>query len=494
MRKSLLLTALSGQQHSPYMPAALSRLMLPTGISSAVVSGSQYGCFRAGYRSPPWPTWDYRVLFFNAYFANTQASPETAIGNDTDLLGVNFDDLSAGATKPFKFSGLTTKTLVGKTFAWTDVGGPYTKGSPFPANTDYSVRWADHVAVGGVRPQGSLRTLASRFDASSVGSTDQSAKLTGTPPSSATGTSLWSPALIVAKGWQEAGRPRTGGVWGDSTDQWQNEDPLLAGTYGALGYISRGLEDLGIPHFNWSIPGTGFDSMDDVDGAGALRYAALAALGNWPAMFDIMAHLRNSAFDAAFNTKYVAIASRLKSKGAKRVIGNTCTPTSTTTDQWTTVAGQSASSASSYVACNTEALSQPAPYDACLDMRPYFWNTNTDGKYKSHGYSGTLTSALGSTGLSSLTITAGSAPIVGAHIVIDDPTSSSLREIIKVASFVDNGDGTYTITLPTSETTAKTHSAGVAIAEQTSNDGIHPTTGTNIRAKAGIIAQQALLG
>jgi len=456
---------------------ATNRVLLPT-ATQTVISTTQFEAGRLGFTSAPYDQTDLRVCFPNFY---VPVSGETATGNSLLLQAVAVE--LSGVVTQLKFSGGNSVTIASGSFACSDAGGP-----AVPANSNVRIRWADQLSIGDLRATSGYIAWGALGDGVIRSASDQSALVTDpawNPNNSQ--ASMSGPSLIVAKGWLAAGRPPVPLIVGDSIGQWQQEETGFVSTRGALGWIGRGMDDnassTAYPYAVYAIPGTGLTNLANSAGNFAIRYSMLQTF-NWPFTTVISNMGHNSAGNA--NSQITDAATFLKTMGSKWLVWTTLTPNTTSTDNFTTVGNQTLGPQDAgTVQFNTFLLTTPSPINAVLDVRSYFMDTLVDRKWKSPGYSTTLNTAMGSTGLSTMILDTGSAPPnVDAFLVIEPGLAN--EETVKVASFT--GTGPYTVTFPLGRVNAKTHLAGVAVAEQFTQDGTHPTTRMDLAAMAGIIA------
>jgi hypothetical protein len=348
---------------SPYVLSGITRnakrMLWGQGIRApqqeiTVSNGEEYEVSRHWYLSPPWWTRNPRLGFANWYLTNSTSAPEVSASNSQLYPSVSFQVGRDGTPAQLKVGGQSSFTIAAGNGAVTDTPANII----IPPNTWCAVRICRYNAAGAKRVIDSFARArgVSIGDRSQVSASDISASvMDGTDSSDFTANSQWAPgpALIEAEGWD--GVTPIGLIFGTSIEYGQGEAPRYRDKYGEMGPVGRGFAKPAhnsprIPNVNWSIPG-GYAQAFAANGSTlAKRKALIDALGlsYLPFTFIYCGGWTNDS--AAFVTwiTYIGnVHTALKTLWpTAKLIQATMWPRTQSSDGFTTVAGQSAQSAS----------------------------------------------------------------------------------------------------------------------------------------------------
>lgn len=477
-----------------YMIAS-SRLYMPTTRVQATVASLQFQATSIIMRSPPYPVVSPRFVFPG--FICQSSVGEVDLGNDLPIEAAWFEPVVGGQSYQLSFGGSNAGTIPDGGFLVSDENSIV-----IPPNTEYRIRAAfGPVPLNGYYPSGSYTIQEGKLEGGTANSASRATLVSTAYPTVAAGYNVGSqygPCLMVAKGWERAGRPAVVLGVGDSIGWGDANHNSVNATDGVFGYIGRGMNsDVGgrTPFANWCVPGTRFSGLAEVNTtdaqSGFARRAAILRALDFPYTTIVCEMGINTVANAVganatakaqfVRDQAFAAWTYLKTLGGKWLAQTTMTPQTAALDevgqaanflQWTStdVSKQYKVSDAEHVALDDYILTKPAPLDAVIDVRPFFQVDTGTGirKWKAPNLTYTLTADAAS-GQATFTASSSVAPKVGEQIVFE-PGSSANFEIGYVRTVT--GTGPYTVTMKANLT--KAHLTGTTARPAYTLDGTHP--------------------
>lgn len=474
-----------------YMIAS-SRLYMPTVRVQATVASLQFQATSIIMRSPPYPVVSPRFVFPG--FICQSSVGEVDLGNDLPLEAAWFEPVVGGQSYQLSFGGSNAGTIPNGGFLVNDENSIV-----IPPNTEYRIRSAfGPVPLNGYYPSGSYTMQEGKLEAGTTNSTSRASLVASAYPTVAAGYNVGSqygPCLMVAKGWERAGRPPVVLGVGDSIGWGDANHNSVNAVDGVFGYIGRGMNsEVGgrTPFANWCVPGTRFSGLAEVNTtdaqSGFSRRAAILRALNFPyttivCEMGINTVANADGANATARAQFVrdqafAAWTYLKSLGNKWLAQTTMTPQTAAIDdpsqtvnslQWTSTdtTKQYRVSDNEHVVMDGYIMTKPAPLDAVIDVRPYFQADAGAGarKWKAPN----LTYTLGADAAAGQAVfTSNAAPPVGAQLVFE-PGVLANYEVGYVKSVT--GTGPYTVTMKGN--LAKAHLSGTTAKAAYTIDGTH---------------------
>jgi len=477
-----------------YMIAS-SRLYMPTTRVQATVASLQFQATSIIMRSPPYPVVSPRFVFPG--FICQSSVGEVDLGNDLPIEAAWFEPVVGGQSYQLTFGGSNSGIIPDGGHLINDENTIV-----IPPNTEYRIRSAfGPVPLNGYYPSGSYTIQEGKLEGGTANSASRATLVSTAYPTVAAGYNVGSqygPCLMVAKGWERAGRPAVVLGVGDSIGWGDANHNSVNATDGVFGFLGRGMNsDVGgrTPFANWCVPGTRFSGLAEVNTtdaqSGFARRADILRALDFPYTtivcemgINTVANAvgSNAAAKAQFvRDQALAAWTYLKSLGGKWLAQTTMPPQTAALDevgqaanflQWTStdVSKQYKVSDAEHVALDDYILTKPFPLDAVIDVRPFFQVDTGTGirKWKAPNLTYTLTADAAS-GQATFTASSSVAPKVGEQIVFE-PGSSANYEIGYVRTVT--GTGPYTVTMKANLT--KAHLTGTTAKPAYTLDGTHP--------------------
>ncbi|WP_343526759.1 hypothetical protein [Sphingomonas sp.] len=484
---------------------------------------------------PPLPDGGW-VIFAN-FALSTGSAGNVAVARERFPGNANVIDWATVFTQPGGAGTATSLAFYGGAASATLTDGGFAALWIPPSPDARWLRYSVTTPSGGKRPQGANPSPGSlaltnfsevrKWKASPTASERTSGAISGSTTFASNGFSGPAQLLVPYKGQASAL------LLSDSIGQ-QADDPLyLASPRNVVGGIARGLDDasggrVGIGNFTSHGAGV-LDFMRLDPGYFAARHAILRFARDqlnggrmWP-MTVIWSELGRNDFApgtlgltgtegdavtlAAMQARYRGWWAWLAATYAGvPVMQSTIPVKSNSTDQWTSVGGQTLREISPTALDKVNAWlgSQPSPIVQTVDIAvPVRAADDGTGIPKwaippfSASGGGTLASALTTSTSATNTgavVTGGTAPQVGEYLVIEPGTANV--ETVYLRSVVANGDGTWTVKgLGTSQglsvNFAKAHAAGAVVRTAYTTDGLHPATAMHLLMAAPVVSAKA---
>jgi hypothetical protein len=442
--------------------------------------------------SPNYAIHNIRFMVDNFWVnSNGVNNPETNTGNTNTV-----DYLTAligGTYYPVTFGGAIGIQINDGGFVWSD---PLRDSSgnivTIAANTQFEARLSRSVLNGQNREYGTgLASASSPFYSNSVGVPDYSISLTAPNFTDRTAGTLGGSSasisdgpLVFAQGWDGSAVYT---IPGDSIGWGQNDTAYAIPSLS--GYVARALADpaSGARNFlSLAFPGTKPEDQSSIaTGQYKLRMRALRSVGNVPFNTIISQMGQNSptvggSSLAAFQTVMTNWWQFWHDTCPSCRIFQTNFPShagSLNNTKWTTQADQTTDSptsvrvlGSAWIAANVGLPSYVTGIDVRTALTTGSGYTDNPGNWPTGIWSGTL-AAQPATGQKVVSVSAASAPAIGANFVIEPGVSN-----VESASIVNVAGASSPWTVSLNANISKTHLIGASVAEACTYEGTHPCT------------------
>jgi hypothetical protein len=467
------------------------------GFNMVAATNLNYIGSKLFFGSAPYETNSHRWHFSGFAVTEGGGAPQETIYPTTDITIDEAFVIVNGVEYAVSFGGSASTTVTAQTGS---VWGTTPTLTSIPRDAVFGFRTNWHVAVGqsyigGYRIQkhrgeklwaaadlASLQALATA-DAAITTEMDTFYNTVGNASNSQ--PLAYGPDIMVAKGWD--GRP-VPLILSDSLKERQ-EIAASADDRGSMGVWGRWL-DVGdpvhgrIPHFAMGCPGA--KSAQELTGSGATiatkRWAILDEVQSlnsgkncFTIAIDQSGRNDNSATASTWYNAKFGLVDRFKTRyPGVSVVGCTILPTTTSTNTWRDLAGQSVSTLwSTTLATVNDTVRASSKYSAIFDIIKYWASPNDPNRFPGH-LEFPLGNLVGHPGLQDGTTTWNTAvsPVaipVGYRIAIEyQPGLTTGRTVL---SCVNNGTTGYDITVL--EVLATNVQDNAPIYGQTSADGVH---------------------
>lgn len=444
-------------------------------------AGGVFGVSEKWFVSDPYWTFSPKFLICNWYMGTGNAgNQEVANGNAVTIEDMSIS-ISGGAPTRLTFDGLTGITLADDSEAWND-----DNMIAIPPNTLCCVRLAWSVANSAHYISAPSNGLSPMFkDKIEVGTSSLAAKvmaggISTTLPSGAAQYGLF-PHAMVAQG--NDGRP-VGLILGTSIEQGIGQSRFNRSKHGELGPWGLGMCSTfgGAPRFPaavFAVSG-GFAAGITAKATGlAKRFRAFSQLPNVPFTFIGSGFGTNdqTATYSTWKSIMQACWSAIREAWPRqKLIQSTMWPRVTSTDAFATVANQTLSSNWAFPAGSAWTMYQfmlnlgDGLLDAVIDLQDTIDNLSgggTRGKWRADTVPAWATTLSANRQAADTSMTLAAQPRPGAILRIGDGTQEAV-----ISQSVSSTAAPFTVSLLTS--IAGSHTAGAAVSEVMTQDGVHP--------------------
>lgn len=433
-----------------------TRTTLPT-LIAIPADGQLSSLTKIGFTTPDFPVTEMRPVFPN--FAVDGGGGSVQELDPASILTVDGAVITIGTTTyPLTFGGASSTTIpIGGTL----IADPLTFGTPVPARTKCFAIQSVSTPSGGTRPAGMARQTQNG-EAMELTASPQLAKLTATASiataGNMTGTNnatAYGPSTVVVKGWD--GRPVVL-IVGDSMIAAAIDVSLNCPPSGVSGFGARGLDStangaIRYPHLNLGLTGSRASQCSTRNAGQFQRRAqmldAIRALnatqgktgtdgkGLPPFTAILSEHINNDTGSTAGNTGTGLLAvlqtwwNFLRTEfPAAIIVQTTAMPNSQSTDgsKWTTLAGQTLSTANDYpttgpvnanmrwFASNSFRDNPPAPLVAVINTAQFLVDPTEKGKWKLQAFATTMAA---DNAANATSVSLAASPDIGSLLVVE---------------------------------------------------------------------------
>lgn len=457
----------------PFMFA--SNRMGYSGQRTAATTNTQYQTDWITFDSPPYDIISPKFLF-QGFYCDNQTTFEHNLGNDVLHQGVSLE--VAGTRYPLTAGAASSFTVTDGSWVWTD-----DNTIVIPANSRCRIGVATYVPTGQYRLT-SFRCNATDGDGFKAASTDVSSYLVSGALSTTPNTWQSGPVLMIAKGWQAAGKPPVPLLIGDSIlkggndDNYWNENPRIVGD------IARAINDntssTRYPYANLGVPGVAYFTQSLF----TKRFQILSDAG-WPFTSIISEMGINSSNGTSAISGWPAWGAFLKTMGNKPIVQTTLLPKVTlgaANLETTTLANQTKTDFENFN--NWVRAKTDANISGFIDRGGIVESAPGSGLWAVPGFSTTLAAAYTA---GQLQVTLTDSPPIGCSLLLD-PGLSTYKQLGVVTAV--SGTGPYVATV--GKGASSSFASGVTATACLSNDGLHPlSTATLMLVPATIAAKNA---